>query len=175
MPKGYVYFTSRGKSTPTTILPSTNHIWLKAKQLQWCFCLMKQNKNSLFYIGGSGLDRTDDFQIFCGSGLYRIQFYRIRIGLGLRNFTVCSSLMLTVQICSIRLLFSKSKSFKKFNNGVIFILVMYKICKYCLSKASLGALKVLCFYHVFGFFRYCLAFFKAVSVLPPGWQQQKAL
>jgi len=22
---------------------------------------MKQNKNSLFYVGGSGLDRTDDF------------------------------------------------------------------------------------------------------------------
>jgi len=25
---------------------------------------MKQNKNSLFYMGGSGLDRTDDFQKF---------------------------------------------------------------------------------------------------------------
>ena len=26
-------------------------------------------------MGGSGLDRTDDFQKFCGSGLVRIQFY----------------------------------------------------------------------------------------------------
>ena len=49
---------------------------------------MRQNKNTWFYIGGSGLDRTDDFQKFCGSGLDRIQFYRIRTGLGLKNFTV---------------------------------------------------------------------------------------
>jgi len=33
-------------------------------------------------MGGSGLDQTDDFQIFCGSGLDRIQLYRIRTGLG---------------------------------------------------------------------------------------------
>jgi len=26
-------------------------------------------------MGGSGLDRTDDFQKFCGSGLDRIQFF----------------------------------------------------------------------------------------------------
>ena len=26
---------------------------------------MRQNKNTWFYIGGSGLDRTDDFQKFC--------------------------------------------------------------------------------------------------------------
>jgi len=43
-------------------------------------------------MGGSGLDRTKDFQNFCGSGLDRIQFYRIRTGLGLKNFTVRSSL-----------------------------------------------------------------------------------
>ena len=49
--------------------------------------------NTWFYIGGSGLDRTDDFQKFCGSGLDRIQLLRIRIGLGLNNFTVRSSLM----------------------------------------------------------------------------------
>ena len=41
---------------------------------------------------GSGLDRTDDFQKLCGSGLDRIQLLRIRIGLGLKNFTVSSSL-----------------------------------------------------------------------------------
>jgi len=43
-------------------------------------------------MGGSGLDRTGDFQQFCGSGLDRIQFYPIRTGLGLKNFTVRSSL-----------------------------------------------------------------------------------
>ena len=43
-------------------------------------------------MGGSGLDRTDDFQKLCGSGLDRIQLLRIRIGLGLRSFTVRSSL-----------------------------------------------------------------------------------
>jgi len=43
-------------------------------------------------MGGSGLDQTDDFQKFCGSGLDRIQFYRIRTGPGLKNFTVRSSL-----------------------------------------------------------------------------------
>ena len=44
-------------------------------------------------MGGSGLDQTDDFQKFCGTGLDRIQFYRIRTGLGLKNFTVRSCLM----------------------------------------------------------------------------------
>jgi len=53
---------------------------------------MRQNKNTWFYMRGSGLDRTDDFQIFCRSGLDRIQFFRIRIGLGLKIFTVHSSL-----------------------------------------------------------------------------------
>jgi len=47
---------------------------------------MKQNKNSLFYMGGSGLDQTDDLQKCCRSGLDRIQFYWIRTGLGLKNF-----------------------------------------------------------------------------------------
>jgi len=37
---------------------------------------MGQNKDLLFYMGGSGLDRTDDFQKFCGSVLDRIQFYQ---------------------------------------------------------------------------------------------------
>ena len=44
-------------------------------------------------MGGSGLDRTDDFFKFCGSGLDRIHFLRIRIGHGLKNFTVRSSLV----------------------------------------------------------------------------------
>jgi len=44
-------------------------------------------------MGGSGLDRTDDFQKFCRPGLDRTQFYRVRTGLGLKNFTVRSSLI----------------------------------------------------------------------------------
>ena len=61
-------------------------------KLQSLFCLMRQNKNTWFYIGGSGLDRTNDFQKFCGLGLDRIQFHRMRTWLGLKNFTVRSSL-----------------------------------------------------------------------------------
>jgi len=41
---------------------------------------------------GSGLDQIDGFKKFCESGLDRIQLLRIRIGLGLKNFTVRSSL-----------------------------------------------------------------------------------
>jgi len=54
---------------------------------------MRQNKNSLCYMGGSGLDWTDDFLKFCRSGLDRIQFCWIRTGLGLKNFKVRSSLI----------------------------------------------------------------------------------
>jgi len=43
-------------------------------------------------MGGSGLDLTDDFQKFCASVLDWIQLLQIRIGLGLNNFTVRSSL-----------------------------------------------------------------------------------
>jgi len=39
------------------------------------------------------MDRTDDFLKFCRSGLDRIQFYRIKTGLGLKNFKVHSSLL----------------------------------------------------------------------------------
>jgi len=40
----------------------------------------------------TGLDRTDGSQKLYRSGLDRIQFYWIRTGLGLKNFTVLSSL-----------------------------------------------------------------------------------
>jgi len=52
------------------------------------FCLMRQNK----YMVLQGQIRTDDFQKFCESGLYRIQLLGIMIGLELKYFTVCSSL-----------------------------------------------------------------------------------
>jgi len=52
-------------------------------------------------MGGSGLDRTDDFQKPCGSGLDRIQFYRIRTGLGLKNFAVRSSLTSMSQVSNV--------------------------------------------------------------------------
>jgi len=56
---------------------------------------MRQNKNRpiFFCVGGAGLDRSDDFQKFCGSGLDQNQIYRIRTGLGLKYFTVRSSLL----------------------------------------------------------------------------------
>ena len=37
-----------------------------------------------FYIGGSGLEWTYDFQKFCRTGLDQIQFLQIGIGLGLK-------------------------------------------------------------------------------------------
>jgi len=40
---------------------------------------MKQNKNLLVYMGGSGLDRTDDFQNFCSQDWIGFNF----IGSGL--------------------------------------------------------------------------------------------
>jgi len=46
----------------------------------------------------------------------------------------------------------QNQKFREFINGVSFILFLYKICTYCLSKARLGVLKAsLC--SVFGFFR----------------------
>ena len=48
----------------------------------------------------------------------------------------------------------------------VLLFLCKKICAYCLSKAQLGVLKVsLCIYHVFGFFRCDLAFFKGWSGL----------
>jgi len=48
------------------------------------FCLMRQNEIHGFTWADQGLDRTDGFQKFCVSGLDRIQFLRIRIGLGVK-------------------------------------------------------------------------------------------
>jgi len=48
--------------------------------------------------GRTGLDRTDDFKKFCGSGLDRIQIFWIKIGLGLKNFTVRSSLLIIAKV-----------------------------------------------------------------------------
>ena len=42
-------------------------------------------------MGGSGLDRTEHFRKFCGSGLTRIQFFRNRTGLELKNFSLLVS------------------------------------------------------------------------------------
>jgi len=92
MPKGCVYVASWGKSTAGTILPSTNRIWLKAKYLQKCFCLMRKNKNTWFYVGGSALDLTDDFQKFYQAGLDRIQLNRIRaekFHIAVRSSLIC--------------------------------------------------------------------------------------
>ena len=54
--------------------------------------VLTHEANTWFCMGGSGLDRTGDFQKMCGSGLDRIQFLQIRTALGLKNFPVRSSL-----------------------------------------------------------------------------------
>jgi len=53
---------------------------------------MRQNKKNVV-LHGKVRTGLDDFENFCGSGLDRIQFFRIRIGLGLEMFTVRSSLL----------------------------------------------------------------------------------
>jgi len=68
-----------------SILRSTNRIWLKAKYLQYCFCLKRQNINIYFawadqdWIGPmifTNLADQDGIGFnFVGSGLDRIQFF----------------------------------------------------------------------------------------------------
>jgi len=62
---------------------------------QNCLVLLSPEAKEKFIIlhWRTGLDRTDDFQKFCESGLDRIHFYRISTGLGLKNFTVRSLLI----------------------------------------------------------------------------------
>jgi len=67
---------------------------------------MRQNKNTRFCIGGPGLDRIDEFQKFCGTGLDRNQLFRMRTGLGMKNFTVRSSLLGTLDYSILSVLFS---------------------------------------------------------------------
>jgi len=69
-------YLAKGKIAPVVLLPH-------------------EAKKTRFYLGGAGLDRTGDFQKFCRSGLDRIRFHRIRTGLGVKNFTVRSSLQST--------------------------------------------------------------------------------
>jgi len=62
-------------------------------------------------MGESGLDRTDNFQKFCRSVLDRIPYLWIRVGLGLKIFTIRSSWGL----CSIDFV-SVGKYLKKMKN-----------------------------------------------------------
>jgi len=48
-----------------------------------------------FALVASGLDRADNLKKICGSGLDLIQFHWSRTGLGLKNFPVRSSLLLS--------------------------------------------------------------------------------
>jgi len=68
MPKGCLFCLVRQKHSYNNFAFNQSYL-AKGKKLQWCFCLMRQNKNSLFYTSGSGLDRTDDFQKIFGPGL----------------------------------------------------------------------------------------------------------
>jgi len=56
---------------------------------------MRQNKKGLhnFTLADQDWIGLIIFQKYCGSGLDRIQFHRIRTGFGLKNFTVRSSLI----------------------------------------------------------------------------------
>jgi len=58
------------------------------------FCLLRQNKIHGFIWADQDWVGLMIFKSFSGSGLDRIQFLRNRIGLGLKNFTVRSSLLL---------------------------------------------------------------------------------
>jgi len=98
---------------------------VKGKIALVIFCLTRQNKNTWFYIGGSGLDQTGDFQKFCRSGLDRITFYRIRTGLGPKNFTVRSSLPGSGQV-TMTISVARCAIFRQ--NWLLFELVGAKIC-----------------------------------------------
>jgi len=74
-----VYFASWGKSTPTTILPSTNHIWLKAKQLQWCFASWGKIKIHYFPWADQDYIRLRIFKNFANQDWIGVNF----IGSGL--------------------------------------------------------------------------------------------
>ena len=82
-----------GKITPSMLLQN-KHCHVKFWKCQNAVSILphEAKKHTWFYMGGSGLDRTNDFQRFWGSGLDWTQFLQIRIGLGLKNFTVRSSL-----------------------------------------------------------------------------------
>ena len=116
-PINRILFMANGKITPAVLwlwcqIDTSLSNFGNAKKRLCLFCLMRQKhyfapvviiapvvilpheaKYMISYIGGSGLDRTGDFQKFCRSRLDRIQFYRIKIGLGLKNLSVRSSLV----------------------------------------------------------------------------------
>ena len=92
MPNGCVFFTSWGKSTAEHCF-AFKQMYLAEGKIAPLVLLTETMKIAQFYMGGSGLDRTDDFQKFCRSGLDRIQFYWIRTGFWLKNSTAHSSLL----------------------------------------------------------------------------------
>ena len=107
----------------------------------------------------------DDFGRFLGTGRFldtvsghRMINFRWKLCTIIYNFLFCCFTLIDLQF-QVTL-----QQNQKFIDGVNFILFMYKICTYCLSKAHLGVLNVsLCIYRVFGFFRCYLAFFKGWS------------
>jgi len=125
----------------------------EAKALLELFCLQpivfgwRQNSSSSsfewfewFYIGGSGLDLTDDFQKFCGSGLDRIQFYQIRTGLGLKNFTVCLSLPHTLIIRFNKSLHNRLRYYEKYDKQLYLDIIKKTVQNFqvCNSKPKLN-------------------------------------
>jgi len=92
-PTNRVHLMSNNSSSAFASDVKINTALLNFGNGKGCVYIASWDKKIWISMGGSGLDRTDDFQKFCGSGLDRIQLLRIRIGLGLKNFTVCSSLI----------------------------------------------------------------------------------
>jgi len=68
-------YLAEGKIAPVVLLPQ------------------ETNQKYLILHWWTGLERAIEFQKFCRSALDRIQFCRIKTGLGLKNFAVRSSLV----------------------------------------------------------------------------------
>jgi len=107
----------------------------------------------------------DDFSRYLGTGKFletvsghtMINFYW-KLCTRIHNFLFCCFMLLGLQF---QVTLQQDQSFENLINGVSFILFMYKIFIYCLSKARLGVLKVSsCIYLVFGLFCYYLALFR---------------
>ena len=84
MPNGHLLNFVNAKRLCLFCLMRQKHCWnyfafnqsylVKGKIAPVIFCLTRQNKNTRFYIGGSGLDRTGDFQKFCHQDCIRFNF-----------------------------------------------------------------------------------------------------
>jgi len=112
--------------------------------------------SQIFYVDLADADLKMIFQI--SRHCFLTQNHKLLMETLQENLEFIVLLFHAVRFYSFRLPFGKTKSFEKFIYG--FILLMYKICIYCLLKARLDVFKVSLWINlVFGFFRVDLAFF----------------